>query len=156
MNGNNLNESLESRLTKIIKKDTAIFERGDVSDETVNPLLQLIMLDDLQVALAKLNKHFEKEEFEGYEDPRTLSVTDQVQSIRLIGDWPFAPWIAGYFFNDGPGKAYIALNYRADWIPLNKGEDARVDHAGGDRRIEFIYYKCDPGETATVRAIGKY
>ncbi|GAI82657.1 unnamed protein product [marine sediment metagenome] len=48
-------------------------------------LLQIIMLDDLQVALTKLNKHWEKTEFQGgLIDERNLEVTDRVQSMTFI------------------------------------------------------------------------
>lgn len=142
------------------KDEITIYRRGKEvtkAPKRIPPeLLQIIMLDDIQVALTKLNKHFEKEEFEGYEYSETISVTDKTQSKTLIGDWPFAPLIAAYFFNNGDGKAYIAINYPGDWIELEKGEGARLNHAGADRRIDLIHYKCDAGETASVRVVGKY
>lgn len=137
--------------------EIVIYDRGKEVEKRLNPmLLQIIMLDDIQVALSKLNQHFKKEEFEGYEFFRTLPVTDQIQSITLIGDWPFAPLISAYFFNKGEQKAYIQVNYPGEWFELEKGESAQISHAGANRRIEIIYYKCDDGETASVSVLGKY
>ncbi|GAI60676.1 unnamed protein product, partial [marine sediment metagenome] len=102
------------------ENEIIVYERG--KEVTKAPkrlppeLLQIIMLDDMQVALTKVNKHLEKAEFEGVVDPRTLSVTDKLQKISLIHDWPFTPWITAYFFNDGPNTAYLSINYIFDWI----------------------------------------
>jgi len=127
-------------------------------------LLQIILLDDLQVALTKVNKHLEKAEFEGEVDPRTFAVTGQIQGLALIHDWPFVPWITAAFFNDGdistdpPGEvtAYIAINYTFDWLQLKKGESLNIDLSKSDKRIQFIHYRCNVGETASVRVVGKY
>lgn len=119
-------------------------------------LLQIIMLDDIQVALTKVNKHLEKAEFEGEVDPRTLSVTEKIGGIALIHDWPFTPWITAAFYNEGPDAAYIAINYTFDWVLLKKGEKADLNFSKSDKRIQFIHYKCDAGETASVRVVGKY
>jgi len=141
--------------------EITIYKRGEVVPapipKTIPPeLLQIIMLDDLRVEVSRVNKHLEKAEFEGVVDPRTLSVTEEIQEIALIHDWPFTPWITAAFFNDGPNRAYIALNYSFDWGPLEKGESANMDFSRSDKRIRFIRYKCDAGETASVRVIGKY
>lgn len=114
-------------------------------------LLQIIMLDDMQVALTKLNKHFEKEEFEGYEDFEILSCAEHVEAF-----WPLVPWIASSFYNKGPDKAYININNRGKWIELEIGESAKCNHSGADMRQILILYKCDPGNTATITVLGKY
>lgn len=140
--------------------EIVVYERGKevtpVSKRIPPELLQIILLDDVQVALTKVNKHLEKAEFEGVVDPRTFAVTDEMKGIALIHDWPFTPWITASFFNDGPNRAYIALNYIFDWASLEKGESANMDFSRSDKRIQFVHYKCDAGEKASVRVIGKY
>jgi len=140
--------------------EIVVYERGKevapVPKRIPPELLQIIMLDDIQVALTKVNKHLEKAEFEGVVDPRTLSVTDKIQRITLIHDWPFTPWICAYFINDGPSTARIAINYRGDEFEMRVGETRTIDHAHADERIGIIYFICDPGETASVRAEGHY
>lgn len=140
--------------------EIVVYKRGEVTRRVEKKLdlapLQIVILDDLSVTLKRLNQHLAKQEFLGEVDPRELSVTDQVQVISLIHHWPFVPWIAAYFFNDGPHEAYIAINAALDWTKLNKSEDARFNFAGSEQRIYIIYYKCDAGETASVRVVGKY
>ena len=120
------------------------------------PIVQLVVLDDLQVAINRLNRHLEKQEFTGEEYSHDLACTEQEQVISITKDWPFMPYVRAHFWNYGPDKAYVAVNYNGDWIPLVKGAQHNVDHTGADERIQRIYYKCDPGETASVQVVGKY
>ncbi|MBA7586337.1 hypothetical protein ES708_28335 [subsurface metagenome] len=140
--------------------EIVVYERGKevtpVPKRIPPELLQIIVLDDIQVALTKVNKHLEKAEFEGEVDPRTLSITDEIQGLALIHDWPFTPWITASFYNDGLDTAYIAINYIFDWVPLKKGENLTIDFSKSDKRIQFIHCRCDAGEKASVRVIGKY
>lgn len=152
--------------------EIVIYKRGEVATPPPMPipkrippeLLQIIVLDDIQVALTKINKHLEKAEFEGYLDPRVLSVSEETQGISLINDWPFTPWVSASFFNDGdvstdpPGEVtvYIAVNLTFDWVPLKKGESIDMDFPKSDKRIQFIHHRCDTGKTASVRVVGKY
>lgn len=136
-----------------------IYERGKPEVERrIDPkILELVILDDLQVSLNKVTEHLKKSEFKGQVDPRDLSVTDEIQELDLIKEWPFEPWITASFFNDGPNTAYIAINhFFAKWIELGNGESTNINFAKSDKRIRFINYKCDAGKTASVRVVGKY
>lgn len=132
-----------------------IYERGEVENRIDPKVLELILLDDLQVGISKLNRHMEKAEFKGRLDPRTIPVTEITGAITLIAVWPFSPWITASFHNDGPDTAYILINY-GDYIPLKKDDGINMDFARGDERIYLIRYRCDRGETASVRVVGKY
>lgn len=136
--------------------EIVVYKRGEVQKKIDPTIIQFVMLDDIRVGLNKLNEHFKKDEFEGYEDSRTLSVTEKTEALNLVREPPFTPWITGYAFNDGPNTAYIAINYKAEWITIKNKESSEFDHKGADRRIEHIQYRCDPGETAMVRILGKY
>ncbi|MBA7636230.1 hypothetical protein ES703_43846 [subsurface metagenome] len=137
------------------ENEIVVYERGKevtpVPKRIPPELLQIIMLDDIQVALIKLNKHWEKTEFEGYQDFEILSCKEHVQTL-----WPLTPWINSFLFNKGPDKAYVNINDKGNWIELEKGESTKCDHSGADRRQGLIFYKCDPGKTATVTVVGKY
>lgn len=152
------NDLIERKMGEIIKKDTVIWERPEALDEGLNPLtlLQLTMLDDIQVALTKLNEHFKKEEFLGRVDPRTLNVTDQIQPLAILLDWPFRPWISAAAHNYGPDTAYLSVNLNYDWIPLQINEDHLFDFKSSEDRIYLVYYKCDLGKTARVQINGKF
>ncbi len=91
----------------------------------------------------------------GMTDPRTLDATATLKWLSLVDGPPYIPWISASFFNDGPDRVYIGIN-RPDGSPIESGESLTVDLSGADRRIEVIFYQCDPGKTASVRAIGKY
>lgn len=107
--------------------------------------------------LVKIRKSLEKEGFEGKEDPRTFSATGTIQYISLIHDYPYTPWATAYFYNDDPSNAvYISINNPWDWNEIKSGEDSFKDRLKADKRIELVYYKCDPGGTASVRVVGKY
>ncbi|GAI03605.1 unnamed protein product, partial [marine sediment metagenome] len=112
---------------------------------------------DLQVALTKLNKHWEKTEFQGgLIDERTLEVTDRVQSMTFIGDWRCAPLINAFFINDGDNTAYIGINHTDEYFTMEPGETRTVDRAGAEERIALIFYWSDNGETTSVRVNGEY
>lgn len=106
--------------------------------------------------LARIRKSLEKEEFEGKVDTITLSVTSKQSCLNLLDRWHYSALITGYFVNDGPDTAYIAINEPYAWLKIKKNETRTVDHTKADRRIERIYYKCDAGETASVRIEGEY
>jgi hypothetical protein len=106
--------------------------------------------------LARIRKSLEKEEFEGRLAKKTLSVTDSPQWINLLEESPHKAWITATFYNDGGDTAYIAINKDYDYIELRDTEELPIDFSKADERIRLIYYKCNPGETASVRAVGKY
>jgi len=145
--------------------EIVIFKRGDIAQPPMPPIpkrippemLQIIMLDDIQVALSKLNQHYKKREFQGgLIDERTLEVTDRVQSMTFIGDWPLTPLINAFFINDGAKGAYLAINQTGEYFTINPGETKTVDRAGAEERIAIIFYWSDKGETTSVRVNGEY
>lgn len=130
-------------------------------DRIVGPEMEAVIGLVTQMAqtlqLARIRKSVEREEFEGKKDSRTLAATDQLQWIDLIGRHPYTPWATATFFNDGPvNRVYIAINDAYDWTLLNFGETLPVDYTKADKRISLIYYRCDAGNTALVRVVGKY
>lgn len=125
--------------------------------ERMDPeLLKLIMLDDMRVIASKIQLQLEKETFEGELDSRTLASTDSRAVVDLIMNRPYTPWITASFFNDGPDTVYLCINRLVSPIELGNGESTSIDLAKGGRRIELIHYWCATGETASVRAVGKY
>jgi hypothetical protein len=106
--------------------------------------------------LARIRKSLEKEEFEGNVDHRDLAATDQLQWIDLIDRFPNTPWVSAFIINDGPNDALLAINNAYSWIRIKHRETRTVNYSKADRRIEIIYYQCDPGNTALVRVDGEY
>jgi len=143
-------------------EEITIYDRG--IEKRVPPhVLQLVLLDDIAISLREIEKYQEKiseslkrEEFIGKLDPRTLSATDELRYIDLINDYPYMPWVTAHFRNDGPGAVYLALNEADRWHKLNVAGELSVDFLKADERIVIIFYKCDPGQTASIRVLGKY
>ena len=106
--------------------------------------------------LARIRKSLEKEEFEGKVDTITLSVTSKQSCLNLLDRWHYSALITAFFVNDGPDTAYIAINEPYAWLKIKENETRTVDHTKADRRIERIYHKCDPEETASVRIEAEY
>lgn len=106
--------------------------------------------------LARIRKALEREQFEGKVDTITLSATDEMACLNLLDRWHYTALISAYFANDGLNTAYIAINEPYAWLKIKINETRTVDHTKADRRIERIYYKCDPGETASIRIEGEY
>lgn len=92
----------------------------------------------------------------GLTDNRTLNATPTDKWLNFISDPPYTPWISASFFNDGPHSAFIGINNPDELTEVAVGEGIEVDMTGASRRIEFIFYKCNIGEKASVRVIGKY
>lgn len=125
--------------------------------EVVRPdVIQAVVQLGTLGQLARIRRSLEREHFRGELDNRDLEATDEYQHINLIDDWPNTPWVSAYFFNDGPDGVYIAINKNRPFRHLSIRQDLRLDFIKADKRIEFIEYYCDSGETATVNALGKY
>ena len=142
-------------LPKEIIIPKVVDETGKEVSHRTDVLQMVIQLAQLG-QLARIRKSLEKAEFEGVVDPRTLSVTDRLQQLELLYDWPFTPWISAYFINHGLNTARIAINYRGDEFELMPNETITIDHAHADERIRRIYYICNPGETTSVTVKGHY
>jgi len=126
--------------------------REIVRPDVVQAITQLASLGQL----ARIRKSLEKEEFQGRVDSRTLGATDKQVCLDLREEWYYSPWAAAFFINDGPDTAYLAINDPFAWLELKADETRSIDRTKADRRIERLYYKCDPGETASVRVEGVY
>jgi len=138
---------LKSLVPQIIEEGKTV-----VRPDVIQAVTQLAQLGQL----VKIRKSLEKEEYEGILDQRTLASTDATNYIDLINSHPYKPWIDAYFYNDGANEIYIAINRPVDFHRIEPTESLALDFSNADRRIELIYYRCDPGETTSVRALGKY
>lgn len=123
--------------------------------EVVRPdVLQAVVQLATLGQMTKIRKSLEKEEFEGKLDTRDLDATDELQSIII--EYPEKPWATATFFNDGPDPVHIGINNTNPYATLNSKDSIGADYTKADQRIKTIYYWCDTGNTASVRAVGKY
>lgn len=124
-------------------------------------LLQFVLADDMARSLKQIAESQKREEFEGRLDTRTLEATSRRKFIRLVKDWPYKAWVKAYFWNDGPQNAKIAVNDPDEEQLLKADDHMDLDYLKAKRRIEILHYWCEPdptlpGETASVRVLGKW
>ena len=134
-------------------KDIVLKEEEKIPPEIAQLLTQLASLSEL----TEIRKKLEKEEFEGKLDPRTLDATDTLQWLDLIEGLPHKPWLTAYFINDGSDSVKIGVNHpemKHHEVKLNETLTINQEHA--KERIRRLFYKCDAGESASVRVVGQY
>lgn len=143
-------------------KELEVYDDFDIST-LMTPLLTLVMLmavtsilPSITATTAQAQQYYLAQAFTGLTDDRVLNATPTIQWINLISHPPYHPWITAYFFNDGPQSVFIGINNPDELTQLAAGESKTVDMAGGDRRIELVFFKSNLGERASVRVIGKY
>jgi len=138
-----------------------VIENGhSVSNPTIDPsVMNFLMLASIAHQAIKIRQaieqHNKKQSFEGKLDPRTLEATDKRQWLSLMEKWPFTPWVSAFFINDGPDAVYIGIN-RCQQIKIGVNETRTIDYTHAEERITQVYYKCDEGETASVRVEASY
>ena len=136
---------------------------ADYFDSIINYMFQAIMVVAILVIMIPrlpvtqaAQRYFASQRYSGQIDPRTLDATEELRWINLVDYPPYTPWISATFYNEGPDKVYIAVNRPDNWLGLDKRRSFIPNLAGGDTRIEIVYYKCEPGKTAEVTVEGKY
>lgn len=144
------------------EKEYRIVEKDDW-DISFEPMMMMVFgvlilatIIPILPVVQSVQQHYAAQAYTGLTDDRVLNATPTIQWINLISDPPYHPWISAYFFNDGPQSVFIGINNPDELTQLASGESKTVDMTGADRRIEFVFYKSNPGEKASVRVIGKY
>lgn len=129
----------------------------------MSPLFMIVMLmvvmgvlPSITATTTQAQQYYSAQAYTGLTDDRVLNATPTMQWLNLISNPPYHPWITAHFFNDGPHSVFIAINNPGELYQLAMGEQKIVNMTGADRRIEFVFYKSNKGERASVRAIGKY
>jgi hypothetical protein len=125
----------------------------------VIPMLMMMMFAVLAAVLPTIQAQAAiatGQTYIGLEYNPVLYARPQLQWVNLVTNPPNTALVSASFFNDGPDPAYISINNPDTWLKLNKGESQDVTALGGQRRIEIIYYKTDPTQSATIRVNGKY
>lgn len=142
-------------------KELTVYD--DDAASLMTPLLTMVMLmavmsilPNIITTTAQAKQYLQAQAYTGLTDDRVLKATPTIKWINLISNPPYHPWITAYFFNDGPHSVFIGINNPDELTQVAAGESKTVDMTGGDRRIEFVFFKSNLGEKASVRVIGKY
>lgn len=118
---------------------------GKVSPE----VYQAIILDEISGKLGRMLRVMQEAEQGGMLHSMTLAVTNVLQ------EWICTPrWYSVTIINDGPvNPVYIDVNRDANAVnlgtPLNVTENVVVNY--NKPKIERIFFRCLPAQTAAVR-----
>lgn len=118
-------------------------------DAKVSPsVVQTILLDEIAGKLGVMLDRMQEAEQGGMLHPMTLAVTNVLQ------EWICSPnWYSVTIINDGPNPVYIDVNREANaqnlTTPLNITENVVINY--NKPRIETLYLRCQPLQTAGVR-----
>lgn len=115
-------------------------------------IMQQFMMPVAQAA----QRYYTGQAYQGDVESRMLYATDNLQYWDLVNQEPYTPLISIFFINRGTSRVYVAINAAQDWLEIWPGETRTVSHIGADRRIEIIFYKCDPGNTSMIEAEGHF
>lgn len=132
-----------------------------VSNPRIDPAVMSFIFQASQlsqtVRIRKLvAEHIEKVSFKGKLDVRTLLANDTTQNISPVDSWPNTAWIGAFIINDGPDTVYIRINRASGWITMLVDATRTFDYTNAEERIEEVYYRTDPGNSAMVRVEGVY
>ncbi len=140
--------------TDITKQDD--MDLGIDMSDMMMMMMMIMMVSLLTTVIPAATQQPSAQAYTGLTDERTLEANRYLQWINLVSDPPYTPWISAAFQNDGPHSVFIAVNNPSEMLEIANGESHQLDMTGATRRIEFLFYKCNIGETASVRVIGKY
>lgn len=115
-----------------------------ISPDTVS----IILLDEIAGKLGVMLDRMQEAEQGGMLQSMTLIITNVLQ------EWLCTPhWYSVTVINDGPNPVYIDVNRDANAVnlvtPLNVTENVVINF--NKSRIEKIFLRCLPAQTATVR-----
>jgi len=130
----------------------------EVSDlmMVVMMVMMMSLVATMTTVVAPVAQQLQAASYVGLTNTLVLNATSVAQWVNLVNDPPYTPLITATFHNDGPDSVFIAINNPDEFLELNKDDSRIVSMSGGERRIEFIFYKCNPGKHASVRVDGKY
>jgi len=118
-------------------------------DAKVSPsVIQTILLDEIAGKLGVMLDRMQEAEQGGMLHPMTRTVTNVLQ------EWICTPhWYSVTIINDGPNPVYVDVNRQDNAInlvtPLNITENVVINY--NKPKIETLYLRCQPAQTATVR-----
>lgn len=120
-----------------------------VDAKVSHDVVQTILLDEIAGKLGAMLDRMQEAEQGGMLSPLTLTATNVIQQ------WICSPhWYSVTIINDGPvNPVYIDVNRDTNAVnlgtPLNLAENVVINF--NKPRIERLYFRCLPAQTATIR-----
>jgi hypothetical protein len=122
-----------------------------LKEQAIKPEIVITtLLDEIAYRLSKIENILKAEHPEGYLGHYEDTITDKIK------EWePPDIWFSGSLYNYGPNTVYVQTNDIAlDFVPVELNENLEFDFKTA--KIKKIYFKCNKGETAKIKIIGKY
>jgi hypothetical protein len=133
---------------------------GITDDDLMMIVMVVMMAVIMQQFMAPLaqsaQRYYTSQAYQGDVESKMLYASDTLQYWDLVNQSPYTPLISVFFINRGASRVYVAINAAQDWLEIWPGETRVVSHVGADRRIEMVFYKCDPGNTSVLEAEGHF
>jgi len=142
-------------------------EFDETTDDIIN-MMMMVMMMFIVVSVVPVAQtaqtYYQRQMYVGETVSRVLDVTSVMKFMDFIASEPYVGLITASLHNDGytvgnvhyPVVVYIGVNNQDELHELRAGEDYHINMAGAGTRIEQIFYKTNPGQSASIRLIGKY
>jgi len=106
--------------------------------------------DESAERLVRIENAIRETQPQGFLGDEEFIVTDQLKEYD-----PPDNWFSMSVYNYGPNTVYLQIN-----DPTRRFVALRIDESTSPdfktAKIDKIFFRCDTGETATVKTIGKY
>jgi len=138
----------EEPMKQIIKQTVKEEVERAIPPETV------ILLDDISRTMKQVLTHLQETTPDGVTVELPEKTVTGTETYNLIRDYPYRPLRKIYFLNKGSNTAYIRINDDAKEVSIENRENIVVERPKAT--IEFITYRVDSGNSATIRPKGFY
>ena len=145
---------------KTASDDSSFFDMNSISS-LMSMMLGLMFLSALTPLMNSVSQQsatqaasVQAQSFSGVLDPRELNAIGDMQWLNLVQEGK--AWITADIVNKGSYRAFVAINNPGPWQELDPGDSLSANMSGAYRRIESLFYKCDPGNIVLLRVVGKY
>lgn len=145
--------TMPEELSSLIKEGNFNPAQVKIAEDGKNVMrpdvMNFLLLASIASQVVKVRKYFDDRTPNGYIQAWTLPVTAVRQRIDLT-------WVAQSisFINDGPDPVHIWINSTAKpshTINPNEAWNANFEV----HKVKSFYHQCDPGDTATIRAVAQ-
>lgn len=120
-------------------------------------LILPVLMPSLVSAQVGSAQYYSSQIYYGGAAPRRVNASGSVVGwLNLLKEDQGIPWVAFDMVNYGPNSVFIAVNNPDQWKEVAVGDGYSVNFLGATRRIETVFYKCNPGENASFEIVGKY
>jgi len=145
---------LGTELTKSSDFDLGI----DFSDMMmiIMMIVMVSVLSSVATSSAQTAQVMQAMTHEGKRYEKHLVATDKLSYLDFLSNTPYKPLMFVEVENDGPGGVWWAVNNPDDRYWIKSGGSDGAERYSTQERIIAVFFKCNPGETASLHVYGEY